>query len=142
MSKYIRKGYNPKSLENLKPMIERPKTERQELGRLAGLKSQFLQHRDNTKIIERSCPFCDSSLEIKYDDLIGLIDCLKWAIEEYEQDYQNQLLIYLNEHRMWAEWSLSMFEIDELTPEIERLERDIEIYSCMIETLRSMRERL
>ena len=83
MSNYTRKGYNPKSLDNLKRMSDRTPNERRELGRKGGRKSANLyqERRPNVLVIEKCCPLCNGSITIKANTL----EAVKIALEQISQ---------------------------------------------------------
>ena len=89
MKKYQRKGYNPKSLENLKPMSDRSPSERKRLGSKGGNKSARLNQERNPKvvIIEKSCPLCKGSIKIKAETL----EDLRYALLAIEEKIKNEM---------------------------------------------------
>lgn len=83
MSNYTRKGYNPKSLDNLKRMSDRTPSERRELGQKGGRKSANLyqERHPNVLVIEKCCPLCNGSITIKANTL----EAVKIALEQISQ---------------------------------------------------------
>lgn len=90
MSTYKRKGYNPKSLDNLKRMSDRSTAERKALARKGGLESarKYKERHPRCIIIDKGCPLCKGTIRIKYDTRQALIDALLYLIDAYEPENQ------------------------------------------------------
>lgn len=91
MRKYQRKGYNPKSLDNLKRMSDRTPNERRELGRKGGRKSANLYHERNpyVLVIEKNCPLCNGSYTIKANTLKAVKIALEQVTQLLEDEQAN-----------------------------------------------------
>ena len=125
---YKRKGYNPKSLQNLKRMSDRTASERKKLGHKGGKKSAeaYARRHPHVVVIEKGCSVCGGSLQIKAETLEGLILTLDSLINERYAEYRSMLIAQLEDRRMILGFSLSMFDEESNHPDKRHIEEEIQ----------------
>ena len=89
---YKKKGYNPKSLENLKKMRDREPEERKALGKRVGnarareLEKQKVIIKHNFTYIPKGEWLINQQIEIHYNELLLLYEILEEAIKQVSHD--------------------------------------------------------